>query len=45
MLLAGNIFVLDSKYNALKNELDEHTRRLWGATEADALGFGGIKTV
>ena len=39
------IHTIQSKYNALKNELDERTRRLWGATEANALGFGGIKTV
>jgi len=39
------IHTIQSKYNALKNELDEGTRRLWGAAEANALGFGGIRTV
>jgi len=36
---------IQRKYNALKDELDERARRLWGAAEANALGFGGIKTV
>jgi len=39
------IHTIQNKYNALKDELDERTRRLWGAAEANALGFGGIKTV
>ena len=37
--------VIRSKYAALKLSLDEHTRRLWAATEAQALGYGGISTV
>ena len=39
------IHTIQSKYNALKGELDERARRLWGAAEANALGFGGIRTV
>jgi len=39
------IHTIQSKYNVLKNELDERTRRLWGAAEANVLGFGGIRTV
>ena len=39
------IDTIQSKYNALKDELDERARRLWGAAEANALGFGGIGTV
>jgi hypothetical protein len=39
------IDTIQSKYNALKDELDERARRLWGAAEANALGFGGIRTV
>ena len=39
------IHTIQNKYNVLKNELDERTRRLWGAAEANALGFGGIRTV
>ncbi len=40
--------VIDSvrgKYEALKSELDEKSRRLWAATEADALGHGGVRAV
>jgi hypothetical protein len=36
---------LSKKFNILKGELDERTRRLWAATEALALGHGGIKAV
>ena len=30
------------KYNSLSPFLNERSRRLWAATEADALGYGGI---
>ncbi len=33
------------KYKLLKAELNERTRRLWCATEAEAIGFGGITRV
>ena len=33
------------KYKALASRLDEHTRRIWGATEARTLGYGGISLV
>jgi hypothetical protein len=33
------------KYRALAARFDEHTRRLWAATEASALGYGGISLV
>lgn len=33
------------KFQALKSHLDEHTRRIWGAAEASALGYGGISLV
>jgi len=33
------------KYRALASRLDEHTRRVWAATEASALGYGGISVV
>jgi hypothetical protein len=33
------------KYEALRPRLDEHTRRVWAATEARALGYGGISIV
>ena len=36
---------LSKKFNLLKGELDERSRRLWAATEALAIGHGGIKAV
>jgi len=36
---------LSKKFNLLKGELDERSRRIWAATEALAIGHGGIKAV
>lgn len=36
---------LSKKFNLLKGELDERSRRIWAASEASAIGHGGIKTV
>ncbi len=36
---------LKTKYRALDSLLNERTRRLWAATEAQALGYGGITLV
>ncbi len=33
------------KYEALTSLLDERARRVWAATEAEALGYGGISLV
>ena len=33
---------LRAKFNALESVMDERTRRLWAATEARAIGHGGI---
>jgi hypothetical protein len=33
------------KYDALRGVMDEQMRRLWAATEARALGYGGVSTV
>ena len=33
------------KYEALRSVMDEQMRRLWAATEARALGYGGVSTV
>ncbi len=30
------------KYDHIKDELDERGRRIWAATEAASLGFGGM---
>jgi len=39
------IETIRSKYNTLKEQLDERTRRLWLAAEANALGYGGTRIV
>ena len=36
---------IGEKFRALAGRLDEPTRRLWAATEAQALGYGGISLV
>ena len=36
---------IEIKYAALRNFLDEHTRRLWAAAEAQSLPYGGISAV
>jgi len=36
---------IEQKYQSLQYELDERTRRLWAATEAQALGHGGVAAV
>jgi transposase len=38
--MMGNVI-----HRYLKNHLDERSRRLWGATEANVLGHGGVKLV
>lgn len=39
------IAILKQKYDALSPYMDERIRRLWAATEAQALGWGGITAV
>jgi transposase len=34
-----------AKYNALKEQLDERTRRLWAGAEANSFGHGGTRIV
>jgi hypothetical protein len=41
----GDEAAIREKFSALEGRLDEHTRRLWAATEARALGYGGISLV
>ena len=36
---------IKEKYHALRNILDERTRRLWAAAEARSLPYGGISVV
>ncbi|MGH8525522.1 MAG: ISAzo13 family transposase, partial [Gammaproteobacteria bacterium] len=40
-----NLKILRRKYTALRQELTERSRRLWAATEAQALGHGGVGLV
>src|SRR2546427_4464623 len=39
------IQIMRAKYSPLHDQLDERTRRLWAAAEANALGHGGTRTV
>jgi transposase len=41
-VIAESLF---KKFSLLKGELDERSRRIWAATEALAIGHGGIKAV
>jgi len=36
---------IEKKYQALDHELDERSRRLWAAAEAESLGHGGVAAV
>jgi hypothetical protein len=45
ILLCMDIQTIQDKYAALAPVLNERTRRLWAATEARALGYGGIALV
>ena len=38
-------FRIAEKYEALRDVMDEQVRRLWAATEARALGYGGVSVV
>jgi len=37
--------VIHVKFRALASRPDEHTRRVWAATEANSIGYGGISLV
>ena len=39
------IQMIRAKYSPLHDQLDERTRRLWAAAEANALGHGGTRAV
>jgi hypothetical protein len=45
MIPPNIVDAIKSKYEALKSELDEKSRRLWAAAEANSIGHGGIKAV
>ena len=44
-MASTTVEVIRSKFEALKPVMDERTRRLWAATEAKAIGRGGITRV
>ena len=41
----GREATIREKFRSLASRLDEHTRRIWAATEASACGYGGISLV
>lgn len=45
MISQETINVIRIKYETLKGELDERGRRMWAATEAKSLGYGGVAAV
>jgi hypothetical protein len=45
MISSDDEAAIREKYNALRADLDERARRLWAATETNALGYGGLAAV
>jgi hypothetical protein len=45
MISDAIVKTIKQKFQSLQHELDERTRRLWAATEAQALGHGGVAAV
>jgi len=45
MVTLANKTTIGDKYLMLEKVLDERARRLWGATEAQVLGYGGVSAV
>ena len=37
--------LLKEKYASISGELNERSRRIWAASEANALGYGGVTIV
>ena len=44
-MLHPDVEVISQKYTTLEPVLDERARRLWAATEARAIGWGGVSRV
>ena len=42
---ASDTSLIEQKYNKLSPLLNEMGRRIWAATEADAMGYGGVSVV
>ena len=45
MISDAIVKTIQQKFQSLQHALDERTRRLWAATEAQALGHGGVAAV
>ena len=45
MIAIDVVETIRTKYELLHSELDERRRRLWAASEAHALGHGGVAAV
>jgi len=45
VISAEAIHAISKKFKTLRTELDERGRRIWAATEATALGYGGVAAV
>ena len=45
MVSATIVEMIEEKFEALRDALDERSRRLWVATEAMAVGHGGVSAV
>ena len=45
MISAMTIETIKQKYDVMQDELDERSCRIWAATEANALGHGGVAAV
>lgn len=44
-MLQAAVESIRKKYKSIQHRLDERSRRLWCATEAEAIGWGGIEAV
>jgi hypothetical protein len=45
MISNDEVAAIRAKFDALRGDLDERARRLWAATEVNALGYGGLGAV
>ena len=45
MVSVDVVETIEDKFAALRDVLDERSRRLWAASEANALGHGGVAAV
>jgi len=45
MIAQKTVNAIKIKYETLKTELDERSRRMWATAEAESLGYGGVTVV